>query len=99
MIPAGFHSHRADLDAPRGGLSFSHGFRDLNPPDESLLFGFFFLFSSHAFISLLDTSIQTRRHFIFTRLIKFGATSMLISDTYVISRPRKRTGFLIDEDR
>lgn len=45
MIPAGFHSHRADLDVPRGGLSFSHGFRDLNPPNESLLFVFFSSFS------------------------------------------------------
>lgn len=63
MIPAGFHSHRADLDTPRGGLSFSHGFRDLNPPDESLLFVTFFspLFFSHAFISLPDTPVQTRR--------------------------------------
>lgn len=78
MIPAGFHSHRADLDVPRGGLSFSHGSRDLNPPDESLLFVSFFssfLFSCLYLAPRHAGSNATRRHFIFARLIKFGTTS------------------------
>lgn len=67
----------------RGGLSFSHGVRDLNPPDEYL----FFFFRLH-FASFTEPD-QVRR-FISARLIKFGTSSgpryLLLVKTYKFDR-------------
>jgi len=67
----------------RGGLSFSHGSRDLNPPNESLLFVFFpFLFSCLYLAPWHTHRFIMRLHFILARLIKFETTSTAISRSY-----------------